>query len=292
MTFNDNADISSGRVSRRGRNTAIGVGGGGGLIGIVVLLIAAFTGVDLGGLVPTDPGAGSGSDEELTCTVEEANTTDECRVFGASASLEDYWSTIAPELGFQYTAPQPIIEFEQAVSTGCGNASAAMGPFYCPSDQTIYLDTAFYAELRSQFGASGGPLAQLYIIGHEWGHHIQHIAGITEGLDLQNTGEDSDSVRLELQADCFAGAWLGDASKTKDENGNTYLDPITEQQVADALNAAAAVGDDNIQEQSSGQVNPEGWTHGSSEQRQKWFMIGYNGSPASCNTFEVSGSDL
>jgi uncharacterized protein len=291
MTFNDNADISSGRVSRRGRNTAIGVGGGGGLIAIAVLLISAFTGVDLTGLVPSD-GGDTGSDEALSCTAEQANTDDACRVQGAAASLDTYWSTIAPDLGFEYTAPQPIVVFDQSVNTACGSASAAMGPFYCPGDQTIYLDTSFYADLRSQFGASGGPLAQLYIVGHEWGHHIQHIAGITDGLDLQNTGEDSDSVRLELQADCFAGAWLGDAAPNTDAEGNTYLDPITEQEIADALNAAAAVGDDHIQEASTGQVNPEGWTHGSSEQRQRWFTTGYNGSPASCNTFEVSGSQL
>ena len=132
----------------------------------------------------------------------------------------------------------------------------------------------------------------MYIIAHEWGHHIQHIAGITDGKDLQVQGPDSDSVRLELQADCFAGAWVGAASEIKDDKGITFLEPVTQQQVNDALNAAAAVGDDNIQEKTQGQVNPEGWTHGSSESRQKWFEAGRAGGPNACNTFEVAGSAL
>ena len=291
MTFNDNADISSGRVSRRGRNTAIGIGGGGGLLAIAALLISAFTGVDLTGLVPSG-GGDTGTEEALSCEASEANANDDCRVLGAYASLDDYWVDVAPDLGFEYNSPQPIIIFEGGVDTGCGQASSAVGPFYCPADQTIYLDTSFYETLRSEFGASGGSLAQMYIIAHEWGHHIQTITGINSGLDFQTTGPDSDGVRLELQADCFAGAWVGAAPDIKDDNGVAFLEPVTQQQIADALNAAASVGDDNIQEQTQGQTNPESWTHGSSESRQKWFNIGYEGGPGACNTFEVSGSEL
>jgi predicted metalloprotease len=285
MTFNNNADISSGRVSRRGRNTAIGVGGGGGLIVIALMLVSAFTGIDLTGLAPSG-GGDNGPEEQLSCTAAEANTDDDCRVQGAAASIDEYWSGIAPELGISYVTPDVTI-FEGATSTGCGNATSAVGPFYCPADQGIYLDTAFYAELRSQFGASGGPLAQMYILAHEWGHHIQTITGISDGLDLRDSGPSSDSVRLELQADCFAGAWVGAVSK-----GDDFLKPVTQQQIADALNAAAAVGDDNIQEQMQGQSHPESWTHGSSESRQKWFQIGYSDGPNACNTFDVSGSQL
>lgn len=294
MTFNDNADLSKGRVSKRGRNGAI-VGGGGGLVVIALFIVSQLTGVDLTGLAPVlggDQGSGTGTEQALSCTAAEANAQDDCRVLGASASLETYWSTVAPDLGFTYTAPNPIIIFDGSTDTGCGGATSAVGPFYCPADQTIYLDTAFYDELRSRFGASGGPLAQMYIIGHEWGHHIQAIAGVTDGLDLRDTGPASDSVRLELQADCFAGAWIGDAATTLDSAGNTFLDPVTDQEVADALNAAASVGDDRIQEATAGQVNPEGWTHGSSEQRQRWFMVGYNGSPDWCATFQASASEL
>lgn len=289
MTFNEGANVGSGRVSRRGRNGAIA--GGGGLIGVIaVFLIAQFTGIDLSGFMGGGGGA-PGPSEELNCTAEQANTNDDCRVEGAAASLDVYWSDLAPQLGFEYVTPAVTI-FEGSTSTGCGNATSAVGPFYCPPDQGIYLDTAFYADLRSQFGASGGSLAQMYIIAHEWGHHIQHISGITEGKNLQVSGDDSDSVRLELQADCFAGAWVGAASEIEDENGVTFLEPVTQQQINDALNAAAAVGDDNIQEKTQGQSNPEAWTHGSSESRQKWFDIGRSGGPSACNTFDVAGSAL
>jgi predicted metalloprotease len=290
MTFNEGANVGSGRVSRRGRNGAI-AGGGGIVTVIAVFLIGQFTGIDLSGLIGGGGGAPA-TEEELNCTVEQANADDECRVEGAAASLETYWAGIAPELGFEYVSPNQTYVFDGATETGCGSASAAVGPFYCPADSSIYLDTSFYADLRSKFGASGGNLAQMYIIAHEWGHHIQHISGITEGKDLQVQGEDSDSVRLELQADCFAGAWVGAASEIKDEDGTTFLKPVTQQEINDALNAAAAVGDDNIQEKTQGQVNPEGWTHGSSESRQKWFEAGRAGGPNACNTFEVAGSAL
>ena len=292
MTFNDNADISSGRVSRRGRNTAIGVGGGGGLIGIIVLLIAAFTGVDLGGLLG-GTGADPGTSEEVCVggTGADANTDIDCRMKGAAASIDAYWVKRAPQLGFEYT-PTEIALFTDSVGTGCGQASSAVGPFYCPADQVIYIDTAFFAELRDRFGSNGGPLAEMYVVAHEWGHHIQTITGINNGLDLQATGPDSPSVRLELQADCFAGAWAGDASVTPDASGTPFLKTFTDQDIADALSAAAAVGDDRIQESTQGQVNPEGWTHGSSEQRQRWFTQGLEQGPEGCNTFEVSGSEL
>jgi uncharacterized protein len=289
MTFNDNADISSGRVSRRGRNTAI-IGGGGGLVVIALVIISSITGVDLTGLV--GGGSGSSTDEQLNCTVEQANTDVNCRVQGAAASIDAYWTQEAPKLGVTYASPNPVVLFDGGTDTACGGATTAVGPFYCPQDQTIYLDTAFYAELQSQFGATGGDLAQMYVIAHEWGHHIQNIAGIMDGLDLQNQGPASDSVRLELQADCFAGSWTGSASVTPDSSGTPFLKPITNEQIADALNAAAAVGDDRIQETTQGQVNPETWTHGSSAQRQAWFQKGYEQGPEGCNTFEVKGSEL
>jgi predicted metalloprotease len=147
--------------------------------------------------------------------------------------------------------------------------------------------------LKSQFGATGGPLAQLYVIAHEWGHHIQNITGIMDNnLNLQETGPTSDSVRLELQADCFAGSWVGAAQTTKDENGVPFLQPVTHAEIADALNAAAAVGDDNIQQSTQGQVDPESFTHGTSAQREKWFTSGLNGGPQACDTFGASAATL
>ena len=290
MTFNKGSDISSGKVSRRGRNAAIG--GGGGILGILaVVIISQLTGVDLSGILGGGGGGGTASEEQLTCTAEQANTDDDCRVQGAAASIDDYWTDNATAFGIDYVTP-PVVIFQGATQTGCGNATSAVGPFYCPGDQTIYLDTDFYATLRSEFGASGGELAQIYIIAHEWGHHIQNISGIMEGKDLRATGADSDSVRLELQADCFAGAWAGAATTTADADGNVFLQPFTDAQLADALNAAEAVGDDNIQEQTQGQATPESWTHGSSEQRQKWFLTGMKQGPDACATFDVSSAEL
>ncbi len=288
MTFNDNADIGSGRVSRRGRNTAIGVGGGG-LVGVIALIIALLGGPNFLGGTGTD----NGTSEEVCVggTGADANTDIDCRMKGAAASIDAYWTLRAPQLGFEYT-PTEIVLFTDSVSTGCGQATSAVGPFYCPADQVIYLDTAFFAELRDRFGSNGGPLAEMYVVAHEWGHHIQTIAGINNGLNLQDTGPASDSVRLELQADCFAGAWAGHAAETPDSSGTPFLKTFTDQDIADALSAAAAVGDDRIQESTQGQVNPEGWTHGSSESRQRWFTQGMEQGPEGCNTFEVSGSEL
>ncbi|MCU1417319.1 MAG: putative neutral zinc metallopeptidase [Schumannella sp.] len=290
MTFNEGSDISGGRTSRRGRNTAIGVGGGG--LGILaIVLIGQLLGVDLSPLVggTGSGGGGTGPDSSLEqCqTGADANKDLDCRMKGAAASLEVFWADTLDS-----ATPTSINLFTGATNTGCGQASSAVGPFYCPPDQQIYVDTAFFDQLRTQFGSSGGPLAQLYVVGHEWGHHIQNITGLMKGLDLQTTGPSSDGVRLELQADCFAGAWIKGASTTVDENGTPFLNPPTDAQITDALSAASAVGDDNIQEATQGQVQPETWTHGSSESRQKWFLAGYNGGVQSCDTFGASAGEL
>jgi uncharacterized protein len=292
MTFNDDADIRGGKVRRRGRGVAVGAGlGGGGLAIIAVLLIGQLLGVDLSGVVPETGTAPDSSATALTqCdTGAEANQDVDCRMQAAATSLDAYWEGV---LGSDYVQPE-IILFDQATSTGCGDATADVGPFYCPPDQRVYIDTAFYGELQSRFGASGGPLAQLYVVAHEWGHHIQNLSGTMDGLDLQQTGPGSDSVRLELQADCFAGAWVAGASSTTDEHGRTLLKPPTQAQLADALSAAAAVGDDHIQSTlGDGQVNPETFTHGTSAQREKWYRTGYSSGPQACTTFGVTTRQL
>jgi len=288
MTFNDNAKIDSSRVSRRGRNTGIAVGGGGGLLVIGLFIVSQLLGVDLTGLAGGSGGEQQPGEALTQCdTGVEANATIDCLVGGTANSLDTYWATELPTLGATYRSTNVIL-FTDQTDTGCGGATSAVGPFYCPADETIYVDTAFYDELTSRFGASDGPLAEMYVVAHEWGHHIQNITGIMNGLDQSDTGPASDSVRLELQADCFAGAWVGAAPTIKDENGVAFLEPVTDAQIADALSAASAVGDDRIQESTQGQVNPESWTHGSSEARQKWFTIGYNGGPDACNTFDVA----
>lgn len=294
MTFNDDANIRGGRVSKRGRNAAIGAGGGG-LIVIALLVVSSLTGVDLTGLAPI-LGGGSGTEQGpnqtgdlAQCeTGEDANENVECRMVGAATSLDLYWQTQV-----QGYVPPELVLFSGAVSTGCGNATSAVGPFYCPPDQKVYIDTAFFDQLRTQFGASGGNLAQMYIVAHEWGHHIQNIVGTMDGLDLQDAGPTSDGVRLELQADCYAGAWVAASSDTEDTSGIALLQEPTDAEITDALNAANVVGDDYIQENlGNGQVNPETWTHGSSEQRQSWFRTGFTEGVGSCDTFAISGSQL
>ena len=292
MTFNPNADIGGGKTSKRGRNTGIAVGGGLGVIALVI--ISQLLGVDVTGLLGGGGGQPAAEDSALEeCqTGQDANERVDCRMKGAAASLEDYWVDAAPTIGVAYASPQGFVLFTDAVATGCGNASSATGPYYCPPDQTLYVDTSFFDQLESQFGASGGPLAEMYVVAHEWGHHIQNLAGVLERAQDGQTGPTSNSVRTELQADCFAGSWAAAASQTTDERGVPFLQPITRDQYAQAIDAAAAVGDDRIQEATQGQVSPHSFTHGSSEQRVRWFETGYQGGAQSCDTFSIDGSQL
>jgi predicted metalloprotease len=297
MTFNDDSRLRGGKVKRRGRTTAIG-GGAVGVGAIVVFLIAQFTGFDLSGIVGGGNGlttiqqGGESADAAPECrTGRDANLRVECRMEGAAESLDAYWTSEARSLGISYTSPEFFL-FQDSTDTSCGQASAATGPFYCPPDRAVFLDTAFYDDLQSQYGSSGGPLAQMYVVAHEWGHHIQQLQGSFANTDRSGTGASSGSVRVELQADCYAGAWVGDAATTKDANGETFFEPITRTQITDALSAASAVGDDSIQERATGRVDPDSFTHGSSEQRQRWFLRGYQQGATSCDTLSIPGSAL
>ena len=285
MTFNEGGSFDGNRVSKRGRGRAVAATGGG--IGAVLLAVVVYfanqNGVDVSGLLGQQGATqiqGEGTDTEQLgeCTAQEANSDRECRLAATSITLDEYWSDALPQqTRVQYVLPD-VVSFSASTSTGCGSASSATGPFYCPPDQTVYIDVSFFDELRSRFGSSGGPLAEEYVIAHEFGHHIQQITGVMDQADRGGTGADSDSVRIELMADCLAGMWAGNAATTIDpETGRPFLEPITSAQLADALSAASAVGDDRIQQQATGTTNPEAWTHGSSEQRQRWFTIGYEG---------------
>ncbi|AZL13512.1 MAG: KPN_02809 family neutral zinc metallopeptidase [Brevibacterium aurantiacum] len=286
MTFNPNADISGNKTSRRGRNTAIVGGGGVGVIGLLVFLIGPLLGVDvtglMGGVIDSEQSSQSSGVEEMAqCdTGEDANKSIDCRMAGAQVVLDDYWSQHVD--GYE---PPLLTIVDGQTSTQCGTASNAVGPFYCPPEQGVYIDPSFFEIMRQQFGASADELAQLYIVGHEWGHHIQNITGTMSDHPNNGTGAESNGVRIELQADCYAGAWLGDVTSLTDDNGTPYLQTPNQEQIDDALNAAFVVGDDHIQKQSSGSVNPESFTHGSSEQRQKWFTSGYENGLGSCDTF-------
>ena len=294
MTFSEGGSFEGGRVrSHRGRGAAIGGGGIG--VAIVAFLIYQFTGVDVGPALQNLQGADGGQGQSQAgdtfleeCTAAEANTERTCRLNATIEALDGYWEQTLAGTGATFVKPGAT-EFTGDVPTGCGQATSSTGPFYCPPDQGIFLDLGFFDLLESRFGAQGGPLAELYVVAHEYGHHIQNISGVMDRIDRQETGEDSDGVRLELQADCYAGMWVGAAASQIDpETGVTYLEPITDDQLDQALSAAEAVGDDHIQQQSGGSVNPDVWTHGSSEQRRNWFVTGYNeGSLAQCDTFAV-----
>ncbi|MCR2802056.1 neutral zinc metallopeptidase [Microbacterium sp. zg-Y818] len=292
MTFNDNARVGGNTAKRRGRNAAVVGGGAVGVGGIVVLLLSMFTGFDLGGLLGGAGGSGGGTAAEestiANCqTGADANANDDCRLAAASLNLDQFWER---ELD-GYRAPQLII-VDVETGTACGTASNATGPFYCPPEETVYVDPTFFGVLREQFDTTAGPLAQLYVLAHEYGHHVQQITGVFDRYPNNGSGPDSNGVRTELQADCFAGAWVADLPQQVDENGVPFMKEPTQEQIRDALAAAATVGDDNIQRQSGGTVNPESWTHGSSEQRQRWFDVGYERGASSCDTFSVSGADL
>lgn len=292
MTFNENARIDTSKVQRRRGGRAAMIGGGGALGVLVLVLVSQLFGVDLTPLAGVVSGGGSGSSSEQTVALEncetgaDANADDECRMAAAADSLDIFWESQVSG----YRSPQVIL-YSDSTESACGTASAAVGPFYCPSDEAIYVDTAFFGTLRSDFGASAGPLAQMYVLAHEWGHHISHLTGSLDSVG-RDTGAASGSVRLELQADCFAGAWVRDASTVTDSAGVPLMQPVSDAEIADAMNAASVVGDDYIQRRAGQQVNPDGFTHGSSEQRQRWFRTGYEQGATSCDTFGVSAGEL
>jgi predicted metalloprotease len=302
MRFREKVRLDTSQVEdRRGRGRApagpVMVGGGG--LALLILLIGLFFGVDPGVLtnvvqetqrsapaqrpaqLPAE--AGSGSTLAQECQVgADANERQDCRIVGIVNSIQQYWGDEASRQGGQYQPARTRL-FTGVTSTGCGNASAAVGPFYCPNDQSVYVDLEFFDELRTRFGARGGPFAEAYVLAHEYGHHIQNLSGILDRLDRSDSGPDSDAVRSELMADCLAGVWAANAVQTG------FIERLTEQDISDGLSAAAAVGDDRIQAKAQGRVTPESWTHGSAEQRQRWFLTGYQqGQLGVCNTFRAA----
>lgn len=293
MSFNDNVQLDPSQVQdRRGMGRGAKVGGGIG--GGIILLIAALFGINpnlLEGLAGPvqEPQSQSQGTAPACKTGADADARVDCRILGTVNSLNAFWPAYLGQYNRQYPQPETVI-FEAATDTGCGAATSAVGPFYCPADTTAYFDPAFFQELVDRFGSSGGPLAQEYVVAHEFGHHVQNLLGSLDRAQQDPQGPESGAVRVELQADCYAGLWTRYATTTPDPNtGQPFLEPLKEQDLKDALSAAAAVGDDRIQEAATGRVSPEAWTHGSSEQRQKWFYQGYSsGDINQCDTFSVA----
>jgi predicted metalloprotease len=285
VTFDPNASLDPGQITDRrgmGRAGIPVVGGGLGLIVVIAYALLGGNPSDLGPIL--EPGGVTGPESSALATEcktgQDANERDDCRALGFVNSVQAYWDETFKASGLTYERVDTVL-FSGVTSSGCGTASAATGPFYCPPDRLVYIDLDFFGELRSRFGAQGGPLAQGYVIAHEYGHHVQDLLGALQQSG-GGSGADSGAVRVELQADCYAGLWANHAAETG------FLEPPTAAQIADALDAAAAVGDDRIQASTSGQVNPDSWTHGSSEQRQQWFSTGFDsGDPEACDTFSA-----
>jgi len=289
MSFNPNSPLDPGQVTDvrgsrfGGRGLVIGGGGIGTVVIVVIYLLLGGNLSDLGsGTTPgADTQSGSNTLQQQCSTGADANKREDCRIVGYVNSVQKYWTDEFNRGGQKYQ-PATTVLFTDQVSTGCGVASTAVGPFYCPQDKHVYLDLGFFQDLQTKFGARGGSLAEGYVVAHEYGHHIQDLTGqLSSGSGQQGAG--GQSVRTELQADCYAGVWANHAAATG------FLQPLTTDQISQALDAAAAVGDDRIQQEFQGKVNPEAWTHGSSAQRQHWFTVGYQqGSVSGCDTFHAT----
>ena len=270
---------------RRGMSISRGtkIGGVGGLGLVAIVLIGMFFGID-----PTVLLQGVQETQTPSVSVQQSSrptVNDDQRKFVAVvlAETEDVWHEAFRKMGRTYQAPKLVL-FSRAVESACGMAGSATGPFYCPSDHKVYLDLSFFEDLRTRFGASGD-FAQAYVIAHEVGHHVQTLLGISQKVnELQSRANPSErnklSVRMELQADCFAGVWAHQADKSRQilEAGD----------IEEGLNAASAIGDDRIQRKTQGHVVPDAFTHGSSAQRVRWFKLGLeSGNLQACDTFKT-----
>jgi predicted metalloprotease len=282
MRYNEGANLDPSQMGGGGRGSGgkIAIGGGAGLL---VLIVALFLGINpgdlLGGSAPDTTSTQAASPFASCSRGSDISANRDCRFVAYTNSIQSYWKSAAN--GYQTIQ---VHTFTGSVNTACGNATSAVGPFYCGGDKTVYLDTGFFDELTGTLGAQGGDAAEAYVLAHEFGHHIQNLTGTMRQVQSQGqqTGPKSPGVRLELQADCYAGVWFAHAT----DDPNSPIADVSEDDLRRALDAASAVGDDRIQEKMQGQVNPETWTHGSAANRQKWLLQGFKtGDPNQCDTF-------
>ena len=272
---------SGGDIEDRRGLGPVGVGGMG-AGGVILALIGYFVfGINPGTTLSVVNGAGGAPAAQQEGT--RGTPADEAGRFVdvVSTNVDDVWSAIFRQRGQTYQPPAAVVLYDQSTGTGCGLGQSAMGPFYCPNDRKVYLDLSFWQEPSGRFGASGDA-AKAYVIAHEMGHHVQSLLGTNSRAERMGAhGAQSGSVRLELQADCYAGVWAAHASEVS--GGKVSLDT---RDIEDGLRAAAAVGDDTLQRETQGQVVPDSFTHGTSEQRTRWFRTGaQSGDPAACDTF-------
>jgi predicted metalloprotease len=293
MRFNPKARIDQSQIETRGGGGGGGgmrlpiPGGGGGRIGMgtVVILVLYFVITQFTNSGGAGDG-GNGATSNSCATGADANRSEDCAIDLFTNSVQDFWSRTYPEQANGQYEVIRTVRFQGSTSSACGQASSAMGPFYCPNDRMVYLDTTFFDDmLQGQLGAKGGTFAIGYVIAHEYGHDVQDQLGVLGRIRTQK-GPRSDAVRVELMADCLAGVWAKGAQETRDSQGNAIIQGLTQDDVKIAIDAAQAVGDDRIQKRTSGRVNTDTFTHGSAAQRVRWFDRGMGqGTIKGCDTF-------
>ncbi|HSU36608.1 MAG TPA: neutral zinc metallopeptidase [Propionibacteriaceae bacterium] len=282
MKYNEGAQLDPSQMGggRRGGGGKVALGGGAGLIVVVLALLFGINPNDIIGTGTAEPENTSGATPFAQCTRgSDISKERDCRFVAFTNSIQAYWGDNVQD--YQVIK---VNTFTGSIDTACGHATSAVGPFYCPGDTSVYLDLAFFDQLTSQLGAQGGDAAEAYVLAHEFGHHVQNLVGTMREVQGggQGTGPKSPGVRLELQADCYAGAWFNHATSDPE----SPIAEVTQEDLNRAIDAAEAVGDDRIQEKMQGQVNPESWTHGSAANRKKWLMQGFTtGDPTKCDTF-------